>query len=121
MFRLKRAYDAVGPDDGIRILVDRLWPRGVSKEDAHIDLWCKEIAPSPALRKWFNHEPEKWELFRARYLAELENQTEWVAQLRAQAIKGSVTLVYGAKDGEHNHALVLKEFLMKRRRRTGDA
>lgn len=111
MFHLKRAYDAASPDDGFRILVDRLWPRGVSKDAAHIDLWCKEIAPSPTLRKWFNHEPEKWPLFRQRYLAELENRPAEVAQLRAQAAKGRVTLVYGAKDGEHNHALVLKEFL----------
>ena len=109
--KLKRVYDAAGADDGCRILVDRLWPRGVKKEAVHIDLWLKEAAPSPELRKWFNHDPDKWEPFRAAYLEELRQHPERAAPIVEHARKKTVTLVYGAKDEEHNHALVLKEFL----------
>lgn len=108
---LKRAYDPPEPSDGFRILVDRLWPRGVAKESAQIDLWLKEIAPSTALRKWFDHDPLKWLEFRDRYLQELRHRPETVEQLVAHLRRGVVTLVYGAKDREHNHAVALKEYL----------
>jgi uncharacterized protein YeaO (DUF488 family) len=108
--RLKRAYAPPEPDDGRRVLVDRLWPRGVSKDRAHIDLWLKEIAPSTDLRKWFGHEPERWLEFRQRYLAELEGNPA-VDQLRAIAAEGATTLIYGAKDEAHNEAVVLAELL----------
>ncbi len=108
---LKRVYDDAADDDGFRILVDRLWPRGVRKEGAHIDLWLKEAAPSSELRKWFNHEPERWTQFRAAYLHELAQDPQKTALIRAHAGKNKVTLVYGARDAEHNHALVLRDFL----------
>ena len=108
--RIKRVYEAPDKEDGARILVDRLWPRGLSKEKAQVDLWLKDIAPSTGLRKWFAHDPEKWQEFRKRYGAELERNDEQVAALRAEAAKGPVTLVYGARDTEHNEALVLKNF-----------
>ncbi|RJG03436.1 DUF488 domain-containing protein [Noviherbaspirillum sedimenti] len=110
--KLKRVYEAASGEDGFRILVDRLWPRGVTREAARIDLWLKDAAPSPELRKWFNHESDKWDPFRASYLGELMQHPEKVALIREHAGKGRVTLVYGARDAEHNHALVLKEFLM---------
>lgn len=109
---LKRAYDARSTDDGVRILVDRLWPRGISKEKAKIDMWLKDIAPSNDLRKWFGHEVEKWEEFRKRYIAELKESTDAVAKLQDIAKKDTVTLVFGAKDIEHNNATVLREFLL---------
>ncbi len=112
-FQLKRAYDGASPQDGYRILVDRLWPRGLSKEKASIDLWLKEIAPSPELRKWFGHDPAKWEQFRQRYWQELKDRPELVQQIRQQSRKGKVTLVYSAKDEEHNDAVALKEYLEK--------
>ncbi|HCY63514.1 MAG TPA: hypothetical protein DHV59_11935 [Oxalobacteraceae bacterium] len=111
--KLKRVYEAPAAADGFRILVDRLWPRGLSKEAAHVDLWLKDAAPSAELRKWFNHEPDKWPPFQARYLEELRQDPGKTAPIREQAGKGTVTLVYGAKDEEHNQALVLKEFLAK--------
>lgn len=114
--KLKRAYDAPEPDDGLRVLVDRLWPRGVSKDSARIDLWLKELAPSTALRKWFGHDPAKWDEFRARYRRELASRDEALARLFALARKGPVTLVYGAADREHNDAVALKEVLQSRRR-----
>lgn len=103
----------MGPDDrdGIRILVDRLWPRGLTKEKARIDLWLKEIAPSPELRKWFSHDPGKWEEFKKRYLNELSENKESVAILKEQLTKGNVTLIFGARDELHNEAIVLKELL----------
>lgn len=108
---LKRAYEPYDPNDGFRILVDRLWPRGIEKHAAHIDLWLKEVAPSAELRKWFGHEPAKWEEFRKRYLVELKHNPEAVGMLAEHARHGVVTLVYGAKDEEHNQAVVLKEYL----------
>jgi len=108
---LKRAYEPPGPDDGFRILVDRLWPRGVSKDSARIDWWFKDIAPSTSLRKWFDHDPAKWNEFSDRYLSELRHNADAVEQLKEQAHRGPVTLVYGAKDKEHTHALVLKAYL----------
>lgn len=112
---LKRAYEPFSAGDGFRILVDRLWPRGIAKNTAHIDLWLKEIAPSTALRQWFGHEPSKWEEFRRRYREELRHNPEAVAQIMEHLRGGAVTLVYGAKDEEHNQAVVLKEYLETRK------
>ena len=108
---IKRVYEEPGKDDGMRILVDRLWPRGLSREKADVDLWLKEIAPSTELRKWFGHVPDRWKEFQKRYHHELENNIESVSKLKELIKKGLVTLVYGAKDKEHNEALVLKEWL----------
>jgi uncharacterized protein YeaO (DUF488 family) len=107
----KRVYEEPRKSDGKRILVDRLWPRGLRKAEAKVDLWLKEIAPSTALRKWFNHEPSKWEEFKKRYSIELEKNNEQVSLLEREVSAGRVTLVYGAKDQEHNGAVVLREFL----------
>lgn len=111
MIRLKRAYDKPSRADGERILVERLWPRGVSKEEAALDLWLKDVAPSPALRKWFGHDPARWEGFERRYWKELEGRPDEVALLRRKSKRGRVTLVYAAHDQEHNGALALKAFL----------
>jgi uncharacterized protein YeaO (DUF488 family) len=108
--RLKRAYEPAERGDGRRVLVDRIWPRGVSKAEVHIDLWLKDVAPSTALRKWFGHAPERWDGFRARYLEELEGNPA-VAELRQIMAEGPVTLVYGAKDTARNQAVVLAEVL----------
>ena len=112
--KLKRVYDPPKPADGFRVLVDRLWPRGVSKSSARIDLWLKEIAPSAALRKWFGHDTLKWDTFRARYFRELQKNPEAVAQLNEIIRNGSVTLLFAAKDQEHNNAVALKEYLESR-------
>ncbi|TKT74705.1 DUF488 domain-containing protein [Aquamicrobium sp. LC103] len=109
--RIKRAYEAPADDDGKRILVDRLWPRGVSKADAAIDEWMKEIAPSTELRKWFGHDPARWAEFRRRYKSELREHVEDLDRLRTMARQGTVTLVYAAHDEEHNDAVVLREVL----------
>ncbi len=109
--KIKRVYEEPSRDDGMRILVDRLWPRGLTKEKASIDLWLKEIAPSTGLRKWFGHDPDKWKEFIKRYHQELRNNKEQVSLLKEKIKKGTVTLVYGAKDEKHNEALVLKEWL----------
>lgn len=109
--QLKRAYDPPEEKDGARFLVDRLWPRGIKKEDLHLSGWLKEIAPSNALRKWFGHDPDQWEEFQRRYLSELEGKTEALQTLQQALRKGPVTLVYAAKDTERNNAVVLKEFL----------
>ncbi len=111
--KLKRAYEPKERTDGFRILVDRLWPRGIKKEELDIDVWLKDVAPSAALRKWFNHDAEKWEIFRSKYIAELE-QSECIDEVRSMTAKHiTVTLVYSAKDEAHNQAVVLKEFLEK--------
>lgn len=110
---LKRAYEDHEKSDGTRILVDRLWPRGLTKEKAKIDLWLKEIAPSTELRKWFGHDPEKWRRFRGRYQTELKHHLDEVEKIQAEAKKGTVTLIYGARDQKHNEAVVLKSFLEK--------
>lgn len=108
---LKRVYEKPEKSDGFRILVDRLWPRGLSKEKAAVDLWLKEIAPSTGLRKWFNHDPEKWDEFQKRYQHELKaNKTE-VQQLKEEIKKHHVTIVYAARDEIHNDAVVLKDFI----------
>lgn len=109
--RLKRAYEAAERGDGTRILVDRLWPRGVKKSDAAIDHWMKEVAPTTALRVWFGHDPARWKEFRTRYAAELRDRPEAIATLRALAEAGPVTLVYAARDEARHHALVLREVL----------
>ena len=107
--KIKRVYEPRDKDDGMRILVDRLWPRGLTKEKASVDLWLKDIAPSTELRKWFGHDPSKWQEFKKRYLKELKGNSEQVQLLKQEVDKGTVTLVYGAKDEEYNEALVLQE------------
>lgn len=109
--KLKRVYESADEADGKRILVERLWPRGLTKEKAQVDLWMKDVAPSTALRKWFDHDPAKWTEFQKRYRAELEDNSEQVAQLTEAIGKRKTTLVYGARDEEHNAAIVLLEFL----------
>lgn len=111
MIRVKRAYDLYEADDGPRFLVDRLWPRGVKKENLRLDGWLKEVAPSDALRHWFGHDPVKWDEFRSRYIAELEEAREAWKPLLSDARQGTITLLYGAHDQEHNNAVVLKAFL----------
>lgn len=110
--QLKRAYDPAAPSDGTRILVDRLWPRGVSKERADLTEWMKEIAPSTALREWFGHDPARWDEFQRRYRAELATHSAELDQIRALAQKGMVTLVYSARDQVHNDAVVLRDVLL---------
>ncbi len=107
--KIKRVYEIPEKEDGNRILVDRLWPRGLSKEKARVDLWLKDIAPSTELRKWFDHDPAKWKEFKKRYLRELKDNNESIQTLKQQLIKGKVTLLYGAKDEEYNQAIVLLE------------
>jgi uncharacterized protein YeaO (DUF488 family) len=109
--KLKRAYEQPDPGDGRRILVDRLWPRGVKKADAAIDFWLRDIAPSAELRRWFAHRPERWPEFRRRYLAELQERPELIEEIRKAARGGPVTLVYAARDEAHNDAVALKELL----------
>ncbi len=113
---IKRIYETASRSDGFRILVDRMWPRGVKKEDAKIDLWLKDVAPSTSLRQWFGHKVERWERFRERYLAEL-SKNEAFAQLRQLARAKSVTLLYSARDEDHNQAVVLAGALKKPPRR----
>jgi uncharacterized protein YeaO (DUF488 family) len=110
--QIKRAYENPSAQDGTRVLVDRLWPRGIKKETARIDRWIKEVAPSNELRKWFGHDPEKWPEFRRRYKAELKGNTE-IAELKKRAKKEKLTLVYAAKDPAYNNAVVLKELIAK--------
>ena len=111
--QLKRVYESVADGDGKRILVDRLWPRGLSKDEAKVDLWLKAVAPSPDLRRWFGHDPEKWAEFRRRYRHELEENVAAVDELKKAIGRSKATLLYGAKDQEHNHAIVLKDFIEK--------
>jgi len=115
MIQLKRAYEPPSRQDGLRILVERLWPRGVTKARAALDLWLKDVAPSPQLRKWFGHDPAKWKQFEQRYRKELQQRKEAVALLRQKAKTNTVTLIYAAKDERHNGALVLKEFIEHRK------
>jgi uncharacterized protein YeaO (DUF488 family) len=109
--KIKRVYDKPAKEDGMRILVDRLWPRGLTKEKAKVDVWLKEIAPSTELRKWFSHDPKKWTEFRKKFLKELKENEEQVSILKEHLEKGAVTLVYGAKDEKNNEAQVLEELL----------
>jgi uncharacterized protein YeaO (DUF488 family) len=117
MITLKRAYDPVSPNDGIRFLVERLWPRGVSKATLRIDAWLKDVGPSTALRKWFSHDPEKWEEFRRRYFRELGSQPDAWRPIVSAARRGRVTLVYSSHDTRHNNAVALQEYLRKKARR----
>lgn len=109
--RLKRAYEPAEPSDGYRVLVDRLWPRGVTREEARLDAWARDLAPSPELRRWFGHDPAKFDEFRRRYRDELAHRPEQLEALRRRAREGTVTLVYGARDPDHNAAVVLAELL----------
>jgi uncharacterized protein YeaO (DUF488 family) len=111
--RLKRAYDKPEEDDGYRVLVDRLWPRGLSKADLKLDSWLKQIAPSDELRKWFGHDAHKWDEFKRRYWAELESEPEALQELARRAVAGRVTLVYAASDRAHNNAVALQEYLAR--------
>jgi uncharacterized protein YeaO (DUF488 family) len=111
MIRLKRAYERPSRSDGKRILVERLWPRGLTKARAAVDIWMKDVAPSPELRKWFGHEPVKWKQFERRYWKELRGRKETVELLRHKARQGTVTLVYAARDEKHSGAVALKCFL----------
>jgi uncharacterized protein YeaO (DUF488 family) len=113
---IKRVYEPGADDDGRRILVDRLWPRGLSKDKADVDLWLKEIAPSSNLRKWFDHDPEKWSEFQRRYRAELDSNEEAVQTLKETIGKGKATLLYGAHDERHNQAVVLRDWLAASKR-----
>jgi len=114
MFKIKRVYQDLEDDDGYRILVDRIWPRGISKEKAKLDLWMKEIAPSNVLRKWFSHKPEKWDEFKNRYIKELEDKQDLIRQLYdLEKTNNTVTLIYSAKNEKQNNAVVLLEILKK--------
>nr|WP_206079153.1 DUF488 domain-containing protein [Mesorhizobium camelthorni] len=108
---IKRVYDAPEKMDGFRVLVDRVWPRGMNKEKAAVDLWMKEIGPSTELRKWFGHDPARWDEFRARYRDELAAKRDLLDELRAHAEKGQLTLVYSARDEAHNQAVVIREVM----------
>lgn len=111
---VKRVYDKPNPKDGLRILVDRLWPRGLSKEKARVDIWLKSVAPSNELRKWFQHDIQKWPEFKKSYFAELNSETEAVNELLSYVKKEKVTLLYAAKEPEYNNATALKEFIIGR-------
>ncbi len=111
MLKIKRVYDPVSPDDGKRILIDRLWPRGIKKEKAHIDEWLKEISPSHELRKWYSHDPAKWAEFKKRYKQELAGKSELLKKIKGEARKQTVTLLFSTKELELNNAVALKEML----------
>jgi uncharacterized protein YeaO (DUF488 family) len=112
--RVKRAYARASPSDGVRILIDRLWPRGLSKADAAIDQWAKDLSPSTALRRWFGHDPERWDEFRKRYAVEVHEQPLRLEQLRALALTGPITLVFAARDEAHNDAVALRAIILRR-------
>ena len=111
MIKLKRVYEKPSKEDGLRVLVERLWPRGFTKERASVDLWLKDIAPSTELRKWFGHDPAKWEQFCKRYMTELKQKKDAVNLLKQKSKEGVITLVYAARDEKHNSAIALKEIL----------
>jgi uncharacterized protein YeaO (DUF488 family) len=113
MVKLKRVYEKPSPDDGCRVLVERLWPRGLTKERAAVDLWLKDLSPSAELRKWFGHDPERWEEFQQRYQRELREKQSALEELREKARGETVTLVYAARDEERNSARILAEFLRR--------
>lgn len=116
MVKLKRVYEPAASTDGARFLVERLWPRGLSKAAVHLTAWEKEVGPSTELRQWFNHDPLKWARFRTRYFRELESRPESWRRILTAARRGVVTLVYSSRDEEHNNAVALKEFLQAKRR-----
>jgi uncharacterized protein YeaO (DUF488 family) len=111
--RLRRVYEPASPEDGVRILVDRLWPRGLRKADAAVDRWMKDIAPSTELRQWFGHDPERWDEFRQRYAKELQQHATVVDELRELARHDTVTLLFGSRDEQHNDAVALREVLLR--------
>jgi uncharacterized protein YeaO (DUF488 family) len=113
---LKRVYEKASRKDGLRILVDRLWPRGLTKDRAAVTLWLKDVAPSTELRKWFDHDPAKWRQFQVRYREELRDQKDALKLLKQKSKEHTITLVYGARDEEHNEALVLQSILEGRKR-----
>lgn len=115
--RTKRVYEPASPQDGFRVLVDRVWPRGMSTERLNADLWLKEVAPSAALRKWFGHDPSKWAEFKRRYFAELDGKAELLKRLLHHAAKGRLTLLFSARDAERNQAVALREYLLSRGRK----
>jgi uncharacterized protein YeaO (DUF488 family) len=117
MLKLKRAYDPAAKADGTRILVERLWPRGLSRAKVHVDTWLKDVAPSTDLRKWFGHDPEKWPQFRERYFRELDARPEAWQQILSKARRGLVTLIYSSHDTLHNNAVALQEYLQAKARR----
>jgi uncharacterized protein YeaO (DUF488 family) len=111
--RLRRVYEPAAPEDGVRVLIDRLWPRGLSKSAAAVDYWLKEIAPSTELRQWFGHDPDRWLEFRRRYTKELRQHKVELERIRELAAERSVTLLFGARDEEHNDAIVVREVLLR--------
>jgi uncharacterized protein YeaO (DUF488 family) len=113
--KIKRIYEAPEPNDGTRILVDRLWPRGMKKEKAYVDTWLKDIGPSTELRKWFGHDPERWTEFKAKYVDELKGKADQLSLIHEAATQGAVTLLYAARDEQHNEAVILAELLKHRR------
>ena len=121
MIKLKRAYDSASKNDGIRFLVERLWPRGVNKTVLHLDAWLKDVAPSTELRRWFSHDPSKWIEFQQRYSAELNAKPEAVKPILDADRRGDVTLVYSSHDQEHNNAVALKDYLAAKISRLGRA
>ena len=121
MIKLKRVYDAAAASDGSRFLVERLWPRGIRKADLKIDAWLKEIGPSDNLRRWFAHDPKRWNVFRKRYFAELDSNPKVWEPLIQAARRGSVTLIYSSRDAEHNNAVALKDYLQARIKRSNPA
>ncbi len=118
MIRIKRVYESPADDDRIRFLVERIWPRGMKKESLHMDAWLKDAAPSGALRRWFGHDPAKWTEFRERYFAELDAEPEAIRPIVEASRHGDVTLLYSARDTEHNNAVALQEYLSERRHAT---
>jgi uncharacterized protein YeaO (DUF488 family) len=114
MIKVKRVYEPFAPGDGARFLVDRLWPRGVKRAELHLEAWLKDAAPSTALRQWFGHDPKKWSDFRKRYVRELQTNPDAVAPILAAARRGTVTLLYGTRDSEHNNAVALKDYIEDR-------
>ena len=111
MIKMKRVYDSVSPEDGKRILIDRLWPRGIRREDVKVDEWLKDIAPSNELRKWFSHDPSKWQEFKKRYKKELEKKPEIIERIRTEARRETLTLLFSARDTDHNNAKALMELI----------
>ena len=116
MIKTKRIYEDPSPEDGYRVLVDRLWPRGLTREKAHVDEWLKEAGPSDSLRKWFHDYPDKWEEFKDRYTEELRKKAEILNKIASKGAKGRVTLLFSYRDSEHNQAVVIKEFLENKMR-----
>jgi uncharacterized protein YeaO (DUF488 family) len=119
--KLKRIYEPASKEDGVRILVDRLWPRGITKDEARLDQWNREVTPSGRLRAWFGHDPKRWPEFSQRYRAELGNHADALGELRRQAREGPITLLYAAKDEAHTHAIVLRNVLLGRAKSEGEA